>query len=310
MRNLRRSVVATAVALALSLELGVVAVHARTAPVSAPSAAPPLAAALAVVAPALSGAAATELAPPVAVAPAVRPAMAAPPARKARRRTPTGTRVVRPAPKPKACPPTPRVPATRATRAHAVDGSVAVYATPGAAKPSRAMANPRPEDGMELEFLVKERRGEWLKVQLPVRPNMTYGWIRVSEVQLSGLPYRILVERCAHRVTVFQDGRVVLRDVVAVGKPQTPTPLGESFVDYTYPYSMRSGYGPWLISVALFSEVLQDFGGGRGQIALHGTNASSSLGRDASHGCVRLPPDVSTRIAKMVKPGTPVTITP
>jgi lipoprotein-anchoring transpeptidase ErfK/SrfK len=309
MRSLRRSVIATAVAVALSLELGVVAVHARTAPVSAPSAAAPAPAALLVVAPALSGATATELAAPVTAVPAARPA-APPPASTARRRTPTRIRVARPAPKPKACPPTPRVPATRSTRAHAVDGSVAVYSAPGAAKPARTMQNPRPEDGMPLEFLVKARRGEWLKVQLPVRPNMTYGWIRVSEVELSGLPYRILVERCAHRVTVFQDGHVALRDVVAVGKPQTPTPLGESFVDYTYAYSMRSGYGPWLISVALFSEVLQDFGGGRGQIALHGTNASSSLGRDASHGCVRLPPDVSTRIAKLVKPGTPVTITP
>jgi len=202
----------------------------------------------------------------------------------------------------------PAVPSTRATRARVVVSTIAVYASPGAANPARTMSNPREEDGLPLDFVVRARQGEWIKVQLPVRPNFTHGWVRVRDVELSGLPYRIVVELCAHRLTVFKDGQVVMREVVAVGKAQYPTPTGEFYVDYIYPFSMRSGYGPWLLSIAGFSNVLKNFAGGRGQLALHGTAARSSLGRDASHGCVRLRPEASTALAKMVKPGTPVSI--
>src|SRR5688500_15017791 len=131
-----RTLVAMAAAVALSLELGVVAAEVRSTPVAVRAAAPVRPVELAV-APALSDAAAVEIARPQPAPPAAKPAAPSRPRRRigVRRRTP-------PAPVKPACPPTPRVPATRATRARAVDGSVAIYSTPGAAKPARAMANP------------------------------------------------------------------------------------------------------------------------------------------------------------------------
>ena len=312
MRTRTVSLLAMAVAVVLTLQLGVVAAQVRgAAEISAAARTAPVELAVApvelAVAPSLSGAVASALAPPhPSAAPSVAPAQTTP-------RRPGTARMTRPPrrrtpPAAKVCPPAPKVPAARATRARAIGSSVAVYDAPGAARPTRQMANPRPEDNFPLEFGVRARRGEWLQVALPVRPNGSTGWIKVGEVELSALPYRIVVERCAHRMTVYKDGQVVMREAVAVGKSQTPTPVVETFVDYVYPYSMRSGYGPWLISVAAFSEVLQDFAGGRGQIALHGTSATWSLGRDASHGCVRMRPEASTQLAKMVKPGTPVSI--
>jgi lipoprotein-anchoring transpeptidase ErfK/SrfK len=54
--------------------------------------------------------------------------------------------------------------------------------------------------------------------------------------------------------------------------------------------------------------VLFSFGGGPGQIGLHGTNAPRLLGRDVSHGCVRMRNQAITRLARMLPLGTPVRI--
>ena len=306
-RTSARTVVALAAAIATTCGVGVVAADARSARPAPPTTRP--ADPLSFGASSATVASAVISASPAPPAPArvVRPQPQPEPDRAPRTRAPRARRV-RPAPPP--CPAMPPVPTALSTRARVVVSSIPVYASPGAAEPARTMSNPREEDGLPLDFIVRARRGEWLKVQLPVRPNFTHGWVRVSDVELSGLPYRIVVERCARRLTVFDRGRVVLRTVVAVGRPQYPTPLGEFYVDYVYPFSMSSGYGPWLLSVAGFSDVLTNFAGGRGQIAIHGTNARWSLGRAASHGCVRVAPEISTQLAKMIKPGTPVSIVP
>jgi lipoprotein-anchoring transpeptidase ErfK/SrfK len=57
------------------------------------------------------------------------------------------------------------------------------------------------------------------------------------------------------------------------------------------------------------SNVLQEFDGGPGQIALHGLdNVGGTLGTAVSHGCVRLA-DASMRwLVTRVGPGVPVTI--
>jgi lipoprotein-anchoring transpeptidase ErfK/SrfK len=57
--------------------------------------------------------------------------------------------------------------------------------------------------------------------------------------------------------------------------------------------------------------VLQEFGGGPGQIALHGVaNLGGTPGTAVSHGCVRLTnPDI-TWLAARIGPGVPVTIKP
>ena len=67
-------------------------------------------------------------------------------------------------------------------------------------------------------------------------------------------------------------------------------------------------YGAYQMSVAAFSDVYYSFGGGIGQIALHGTNDPALLGTPASHGCVRMTNEAITQLANTAPPGTPVTI--
>jgi len=57
-----------------------------------------------------------------------------------------------------------------------------------------------------------------------------------------------------------------------------------------------------------YSEVLEQFGTGDGQIALHGTADLSDLGNQVSNGCVRLDNQAIIGLAETLPLGTPVTI--
>ncbi len=185
---------------------------------------------------------------------------------------------------------------------------MAVFDGPSAPAPARTLRNPTAEQ-YQLVFAVVERQGEWLRVKLAVRPNGSTGWVRVSDVSLASTPYRVVVEVGARRVTLFEGRHPVLQDAVAVGTVQTPTPTGDFFVDAVWPLADTTGvYGPYQLSVSAFSEVLRTFGGGQGQIALHGTNAPRLLGSSVSNGCIRLRNETITRLAKLVPPGTPVQV--
>ena len=112
----------------------------------------------------------------------------------------------------------------------------------------------------------------------------------------------------ARKVTVYHGDTVLLQEVVAVGTDRTPTPLGEFFVDGLVPPPGTAPYGAGQVSVAGFSDVLQSFGGGVGQIALHGTNRPDLLGGNVSNGCVRMTNDAIQRMMMLAPLGTPVTV--
>ena len=205
------------------------------------------------------------------------------------------------------CPAMPVVPLLPATAARATRARLDVYDKPEG-RLVRSLANPTVE-GQWLNVLVVERAGLWLRVRLPVRPNGTTGWVRLSDVAQYDAPLHVVVQLCAHRLTVFRGGKAVWAQPVAVGAPRTPTPKGDFYVDFVTPMRYGGAYGPYLLSVAGFSDVLHQFGkNGIGQIGIHGTNRPSSIGTSASHGCVRLRNDALLALVKMVAAGTPVTI--
>jgi lipoprotein-anchoring transpeptidase ErfK/SrfK len=206
----------------------------------------------------------------------------------------------------RSCPKPAPLPTETAAAAVAAGTRLDVHAAPDGRR-TTTLPNPTRE-GQRLHVLVREARGSWLRVQLPVRPNGTTGWVRSTDVRQFPAPYRILVELCAHRLTLYKAGRQVWQRPVAVGKPATPTPTGSFYVDFVTTMWAGGAYGPYMLSVAGFSNVLQGFGGGIGQIALHGTNRPASVGTSASHGCVRLRNADITWLAHTVPPGTPVTI--
>jgi lipoprotein-anchoring transpeptidase ErfK/SrfK len=95
---------------------------------------------------------------------------------------------------------------------------------------------------------------------------------------------------------------------VVIGTPSTPTPTGRFFIEEALDLSSQVG-GPFALATSARSEVLQEFEGGPGQIALHGTNGlSGALGSAASHGCVRLDTEAITWLARRIGGGVPLTI--
>jgi lipoprotein-anchoring transpeptidase ErfK/SrfK len=192
--------------------------------------------------------------------------------------------------------------------AKAVTSTVPVFDEPGAAAPSRVLANPTVTDG-ELVFLVDRATDGWLQVLLPVKPNGSTGWIRASDVALSTNPFRIVVNLDKHRLSVFDGEQRLLRKPVGIGTMQTPTPHGRYYVTQLFePPNPGGPYGPYAYSLSGFSEVLETFQGGDAIIGIHGTNRPDLVGKDVSHGCIRLRNPAVTRLAAMLPLGTPVVI--
>jgi lipoprotein-anchoring transpeptidase ErfK/SrfK len=150
----------------------------------------------------------------------------------------------------------------------------------------------------------------WIQVRLPGRPNGHTGWIPADHTRSSSTQWYISVDLSARRVSVFLHGRLQRRFRAIVGAPSTPTPRGRFFVEEALALASRLPGSPFALATSGRSHVLQEFDGGPGQIALHGTgNLPGTLGTAASHGCVRLSTPAITWLARRIGAGVPVTVT-
>jgi lipoprotein-anchoring transpeptidase ErfK/SrfK len=150
----------------------------------------------------------------------------------------------------------------------------------------------------------------WYRVQLPRKPNGSTGYVRATDVELVRVRTRIRIDLSAKRLTLWRDGRKLIETSAAIGSPATPTPVGRFYVDQRLLSGDPGGpFGPGAVGISAFSEVLTDWPQG-GPVAIHGTNAPETIGRAASHGCLRVRNDVLRRLFGEVSPGTPVIIHP
>jgi lipoprotein-anchoring transpeptidase ErfK/SrfK len=192
--------------------------------------------------------------------------------------------------------------------ATAKGASVGIYDSPVQTEPTKSLPSPQP-DGSTLVFLVREQRGDWFKVLLPVRPNGATGWVKGGEVAVATHEYRMEVEVGAHHLTVWKGNDVFLEDTVAVGASATPTALGTFYTTGLFETgTTQPFYGPYAYPLSGYSEVLFEFGGGEGQMGIHGTNDPSSLGRSVSNGCIRMSNAAITKLAKTLPVGVPVDV--
>ena len=172
-----------------------------------------------------------------------------------------------------------------------------------------SFGNPTPWDN-PLRFVVVEDHGDWLRVQMPVRPNGIEGWIRSSEVTRSSHRFRIEIEIGARRLRAYDDATLLADTPVVVGKDSTRTPTGRFYVTDFEEKSPGSSYGQWVMPLNAYSQDLDQFAGGVPVIALHGTNRPDLLGSAASNGCIRMPNDVDNLLHDRIPLGTPVDIAP
>lgn len=149
----------------------------------------------------------------------------------------------------------------------------------------------------------------WLLVMLPGRPNGHTGWIRERETTLSATSWHLVVDTTRRQVVAYRSGRRMRTFAAVVGKPSTPTPRGEFFVEEDVQLAAASVGAPFALALSARSNVLQEFEGGPGQIAVHGLNhVGGVLGTAVSHGCVRLDAAAMSWLVQRIGPGTPVSI--
>ena len=150
----------------------------------------------------------------------------------------------------------------------------------------------------------------WLRVRLPERPNDRAGWIRADRTRIRATPWRIVVSTGARTVTVRRAGKVVRRFFAVVGAPATPTPHGLFAIDERIRQA-GGELGPWALHLTAHSNVLDNYGGGEGRVAIHGRAGAllaDPLGSARSHGCIRIDNAVVSWLAARAVEGTPVVV--
>lgn len=188
--------------------------------------------------------------------------------------------------------------------------SVALYQSPSSKAPYRTLEGPTSSSG-SLVFLVSSLAlsPEWVQVYLPIRPNGSKAWVQGITVRLSSDRYLVRVDLSTHALIVFDGSREVITAPVGVGRSVLPTPTGTYFLARLFKQPDPSGeYGPYAFGLSAFSDVLQSFGGGPGEIGLHGTDDPQSVGANVSHGCLRVTDAMITKLANLLPLGTPVNI--
>ena len=162
-----------------------------------------------------------------------------------------------------------------------------------------------------MTFLIIERRDEWAKVLMPVRPNHTEGYIRLADVTVETTKYRIEVSLSDTTLTAYDGDEVLAETKVVIGTPFSQTPTGLFYVTDIVPYENPDGvYGPVALATNGYSEWMDEFDTGVPVVALHGTSRPDQVGQEISNGCIRVPNDVIAMLAETVPQGTPVLITP
>lgn len=106
----------------------------------------------------------------------------------------------------------------------------------------------------------------------------------------------ILIDINEKRLYAVSNNRVLAKFPIASGKPDTPSPLGD------FRIIQKSRWGEGFGSAWLGLDVPW------GTYGIHGTTSPRSIGRAASHGCIRMRNNDIDKLYKLVQVGTPVKI--
>jgi lipoprotein-anchoring transpeptidase ErfK/SrfK len=169
----------------------------------------------------------------------------------------------------------------------------------------------RPDAQFAIVLALTARRGLdgdwWYRVSLPGRPNGHRGWIPADVAVVHAVTNRIVVHRAARRLEVrrVRDGKVLLRTIVAVGRPGAETPLGRDFYVASAFVPTDPFYGSFALETSAYARVTD---WPTHVVGIHGTNQPQLLGQAVSHGCIRVANGVARRLRRLAPLGTPIDI--
>jgi lipoprotein-anchoring transpeptidase ErfK/SrfK len=152
------------------------------------------------------------------------------------------------------------------------------------------------------------RRRPWVRVRLAVLPNGTTGWVPRAALGGYGIvDTRLVVDLGALRATLYRAGRAVLRVPVGVGKPGWNTPRGHFYIRNRLTRYRSATYGPVAFGTSARSPTATGWPAG-GFVGIHGTDQPDLIPGRISHGCIRMRNRDILALARLMAPGTPVTI--
>jgi hypothetical protein len=182
-------------------------------------------------------------------------------------------------------------PAARRPRPHrlaVVRREVALSERPGG--PARLRLGSKTEFGSPQVLGVAARRGDWLGVVTTERPNNRLAWVRRNSpgLNLRGTGWSLHADLSERTLTLRKDGRRVHRLVVAIGRPGSETPTGRFAVTDKLSGS-RFGpyYGCCILALSGHQPNTPPGWTGGDRLAIHGTDAPSTIGMATSAGCMR-----------------------
>lgn len=197
-------------------------------------------------------------------------------------------------------------PASASKWAHAVN-IVAVRATPDAHAERVATTHLLTEDELAEVYAVVQRRGDWVRIRVPGRPNGRTGWVRRTALgPIRTVDTRITVDRVRATLTLTRNGRTIFTTRVGVGKAATPTPAGRYWVREKLRFAAAPMYGTHALGTSAYAKV-SDWPGG-GVVGIHGTDQPDLIPGRPSHGCVRVRNADMATLYRLTPIGTPVVI--
>lgn len=152
--------------------------------------------------------------------------------------------------------------------------------------------------------------GRYGLVSVPYVAGDRQGWMPLRGLEDDETTISVEADLSEHRIVVRRGDRVLFRAPSATGARGSPTPTGHFFVTDRVAFPGGGALGTYAFGISGIQPNLPAGWTGGDQLAIHGTNVPSSIGRSASAGCLRVSERVLDRLKPLLDLGTPVMIHP
>jgi lipoprotein-anchoring transpeptidase ErfK/SrfK len=174
-----------------------------------------------------------------------------------------------------------------------------------------AQIGDRTQFGSATALSVASRRARWAAVPSSALPNGRLGWVDTRDGALDRrtTDVRLSVSLSHRRLELRVRGKLVRKVPVAIGRPGSTTPTGRFSITDKMP---GGRYGPYygccILALSGHQPNTPPGWTGGDRLAIHGTNAPSTVGTPASAGCLRAADQDLRVLMRRVPLGTPVVI--
>lgn len=166
----------------------------------------------------------------------------------------------------------------------------------------------RTEFGSPQTLAVAFRKGDWIAVRSTALGNRRVGWVRARPLRLVRRPLLLDVDLSKRELVVRDADGVERRISVAIGAPDTPTPVGRFYVtDKLRGADFGSYYGCCILALSGRQPHLPEGWSGGDRLAIHGS-PTPTWGQAVSNGCLHASEADLRYLMRAVPLGTTVRI--